>query len=102
MIKICFTLKGQQQDVPGEGTSLTSKVLNLGMAATEKFAPLKKICQHVCAFHFYAHDMSRQVRGPSLPSAKAWLMCPQCRCVPLYLNGPPTIAGNAYLTSVNT
>lgn len=55
------TFAVQDNDVPGEKPSLTSKVLNLGMAVTEKFAPLKKVCQHVCAFHFYAHDMSRQV-----------------------------------------
>lgn len=47
----------------GQGTSLTSKVLNLGMSATENFSPLKKVCQHVCAFHFYAHDMTRQVEA---------------------------------------
>lgn len=53
----------QDHDVPGQGTSLSSKVLNMGMSATENFAPLKKVCQHVCAFHFYAHDMTRQVRN---------------------------------------
>ncbi|EIE23376.1 DUF1264-domain-containing protein [Coccomyxa subellipsoidea C-169] len=56
-------MASKDNDVPGETPSLTSKVLNLGMAVTEKFAPLKKVCQHVCAFHFYAHDMSRQVEA---------------------------------------
>ena len=28
---------------------------------TQSFAPIKQICTHVCAFHCYAHDTTRQV-----------------------------------------
>ncbi|CAK0769691.1 hypothetical protein CVIRNUC_003693 [Coccomyxa viridis] len=27
------------------------------------FKPTSHICQHLCAFHFYAHDLSRQVEA---------------------------------------
>ncbi|CAL8472325.1 g11868 [Coccomyxa elongata] len=61
--QLASNLPKEDHDVPGQGTSITSKLLNMGMSATENFAPLKKVCQHVCAFHFYAHDMSRQVEA---------------------------------------
>ena len=53
---------------------MTQKVLNVGTSLLEQYAPVKKICQHVCAFHFYAHDMSRQVRSPNQQS----LMTSKC------------------------
>ena len=51
------------------------KLLNVGTSVLENFSPVNKICQHVCAFHFYAHDMTRQVgyliclvaSGPCMP-----------------------------------
>ncbi len=52
--------------VPGKDPGITSKILEMGTSLLQKFAPTKKISQHVCAFHFYAHDMTRQV-GASLP-----------------------------------
>ena len=48
--------------VPGADMSLKQKVLSTGAGMLQSFAPLKKIHEHVCAFHFYSHDMSRQVR----------------------------------------
>lgn len=48
---------------PGEPTSLQQKVLNVGTSTLQNFKPLSKICQHVCAFHCYAHDTTRQVRA---------------------------------------
>lgn len=34
----------------------------MGMSMAGKFAPVNRIHEHLCAFHFYAHDMTRQVR----------------------------------------
>ena len=56
-------LQDQEKAVPGHDISIKQKVLNVGTSMLESFGPVKKICQHVCAFHFYAHDMSRQVRA---------------------------------------
>jgi len=49
---------------PGEPLSLGQKVLNTATSVLQGFKPLNKVCQHVCAFHCYAHDTTRQV-GPS-------------------------------------
>lgn len=46
---------------PGQPTSIGQKVLNTATSALQSFKPLNKICQHVCAFHCYAHDTTRQV-----------------------------------------
>lgn len=49
--------------MPGDPTTLVEK-LTLGASSTlETFKPLKRICEHVCAFHLYAHDLSRQVEA---------------------------------------
>eukprot|EP00879_Flechtneria_rotunda_P000224 GHRR01000298.1.p1 GENE.GHRR01000298.1~~GHRR01000298.1.p1 ORF type:complete len:257 (+),score=68.82 GHRR01000298.1:291-1061(+) len=48
---------------PGEPVSLQQKVLNTATSTLQSFKPLNKICQHVCAFHCYAHDTTRQVRA---------------------------------------
>ncbi|KAL9384820.1 hypothetical protein Peur_021830 [Populus x canadensis] len=47
-------------DVPGEPTTGTA-LLETATAAVQSFGPAKKIHQHLCAFHFYSHDMTRQV-----------------------------------------
>ena len=49
------------ESVPGKDPGIKSRVLEMGTSLLQKFAPTKKISQHVCAFHFYAHDMTRQV-----------------------------------------
>ncbi|KAI8468414.1 MAG: DUF1264-domain-containing protein [Monoraphidium minutum] len=49
--------------VPGGAKGLTSHALELGTAALQSFAPLSKVCEHVCAFHAYAHDATRQLRA---------------------------------------
>ena len=56
--------QNQQKSVPGQDTSTLQKVLNVGTSALQSYKPVKQICQHVCAFHFYAQDMSRQVCHP--------------------------------------
>ena len=62
--------QNQQKSVPGQDTSTLQKVLNVGTSALQSYKPVKQICQHVCAFHFYAQDMSRQVchRYPASPN----------------------------------
>eukprot|EP00258_Populus_trichocarpa_P024294 XP_024440313.1 LOW QUALITY PROTEIN: oil body-associated protein 1A [Populus trichocarpa] len=49
-------------DVPGEPTTGTA-LLETATAAVQSFGPAKKIHQHLCAFHFYSHDMTRQVEA---------------------------------------
>eukprot|EP00882_Tetradesmus_deserticola_P021997 GHRQ01023866.1.p1 GENE.GHRQ01023866.1~~GHRQ01023866.1.p1 ORF type:complete len:102 (-),score=22.65 GHRQ01023866.1:657-962(-) len=49
---------------PGEPVSLQQKLINTATSALQSFPPLNKICQHVCAFHCYAHDTTRQVCEP--------------------------------------
>lgn len=56
---------------PGEPLSLGQKVLNTGTSALQSFGPLSNVCQHVCAFHCYAHDTTRQVRSYDLPASSA-------------------------------
>lgn len=43
------------------------KVMNVATSSLQSFKPVNNICQHVCAFHFYANDMSRQVRSSVYP-----------------------------------
>ena len=84
--------QNQQKSVPGQDTSTLQKVLNVGTSALQSYKPVKQICQHVCAFHFYAQDMSRQVSHPhpaspighpadnaALPNSR--LHKPEHRCV---------------------
>lgn len=52
-----------QPPVPGEPTHKTTALLEKGTAAVQSFGPVNKIHQHLCAFHFYAHDMTRQVEA---------------------------------------
>ncbi len=51
------------------------KVMNAATSSLQSYKPVNNICQHVCAFHFYANDMSRQVRSstltPSFPQDRA-------------------------------
>ena len=45
---------------------MQGKVLEAAEGAIQRFSPFSRIHQHVCGFHFYAHDITRQVI-PSLP-----------------------------------
>ncbi|XP_050365149.1 oil body-associated protein 1A-like [Argentina anserina] len=49
--------------VPGEPTKTGIAILETATAAIQGFGPVNKIHQHLCAFHFYAHDMTRQVEA---------------------------------------
>ncbi|XP_074562995.1 oil body-associated protein 1A-like [Curcuma longa] len=52
-----------QVDVPGETTETGTAVLETATAAIQSFHPINKIHQHLCAFHFYGDDMTRQVEA---------------------------------------
>jgi hypothetical protein len=47
--------------LPGEDTSLKSKVLCAGAGMLGKFTPINQICNHLVAFHCYSDDIKRQV-----------------------------------------
>jgi Protein of unknown function (DUF1264) len=49
------------EEIPGAPVALDTKVLDIGRNLLENFTPLKQIHEHVCGFHMYAHDMTRQV-----------------------------------------
>lgn len=49
--------------VPGDSTKTATSVLETATAAIQNFAPLNTIHQHLCAFHFYSNDMTRQVEA---------------------------------------
>lgn len=49
------------EDIPGAAQGLEGKVMERAEAALQRFDPFSRIHQHVCGFHFYAHDMTRQV-----------------------------------------
>jgi hypothetical protein len=37
------------------------QMINMSSSLTGNFGPINKICQHFCAVHPYAHDITRQV-----------------------------------------
>ncbi|KAI3924012.1 hypothetical protein MKW92_027483 [Papaver armeniacum] len=49
--------------VPGEPTQTGTAVLETATSAIQGFGPINKIHQHLCAFHFYGYDMTRQVES---------------------------------------
>lgn len=42
---------------------LNAKILDVGRDLLQSFAPLQGVHEHVCGFHFYAHDVTRQVEA---------------------------------------
>ncbi|KAJ3043075.1 hypothetical protein HK097_001847 [Rhizophlyctis rosea] len=54
-------VSGGEGEVLGCPTTAHSKIMGAGAAVIQDFHPIKGICRHVHGFHFYAHDMSRQV-----------------------------------------
>ncbi|KAG9947322.1 DUF1264-domain-containing protein, partial [Aureobasidium melanogenum] len=46
-------------ETKGNPESMTNKILETGAAATQNFAPPKRVCAHLNAFHAYANDPSR-------------------------------------------
>ncbi|XP_009602071.1 oil body-associated protein 1A [Nicotiana tomentosiformis] len=53
-------------EVPGEPTKTGTAILETATATIQGFGPINKIHQHLCAFHFYGHDMTRQVEAHHL------------------------------------
>ncbi|XP_044500633.1 oil body-associated protein 1A-like [Mangifera indica] len=53
----------QQPIVPGEKITTGTTLLETTTAAIQGFGPTNKIHQHLCAFHFYSDDMTRQVEA---------------------------------------
>ncbi|KAJ7275143.1 hypothetical protein O6H91_10G108200 [Diphasiastrum complanatum] len=51
------------RDVPGEAVRTMTSLLEKGTGMLQNFAPPKQIHQHLCAFHFYAYDLTRQVEA---------------------------------------
>ncbi|KAF3456991.1 hypothetical protein FNV43_RR01648 [Rhamnella rubrinervis] len=50
-------------EVPGEPTQTGTALVETAASALQDFGPINKIHQHLCAFHFYGHDMTRQVEA---------------------------------------
>ncbi|CAN7065101.1 unnamed protein product [Brassica rapa subsp. trilocularis] len=50
-------------EVPGEPTKMGTSMVDSAAAAVQSFTPINQIHQHLCAFHFYAYDMTRQVEA---------------------------------------
>ncbi|KAH7682963.1 Oil body-associated protein-like protein [Dioscorea alata] len=50
-------------EVPGEATETSTAVVETATGIIQSFAPINQIHQHLCAFHFYADDMTRQVEA---------------------------------------
>ncbi|PSC67556.1 hypothetical protein C2E20_8783 [Micractinium conductrix] len=62
-----------KSQVPGEPVDLGLKALDMGRDLLQSFAPVKAVHEHVCAWHYYAHDQTRQVEAHhycSHPSAE--------------------------------
>jgi len=49
--------------LPGEPTQTNTLALEKGAAALQSFKPVNRMHAHLCAFHFYAYDMGRQVEA---------------------------------------
>lgn len=66
MVSLTFSIQftfNTMASAPGDPLSITSKVLDTVAGATQYFEPISRICEHVCGFHMYAHDMTRQVHA---------------------------------------
>ncbi|KAK1379466.1 oil body-associated protein 1A [Heracleum sosnowskyi] len=50
-------------EIPGEKSQTGTALVETATAAIQGFGPINKIHQHLCAFHFYGHDMTRQVEA---------------------------------------
>ncbi|XP_068662811.1 oil body-associated protein 1A-like [Aristolochia californica] len=49
--------------VPGEPVHTGTAMLETVTGAIQSFVPIKNIHQHLCAFHFYGDDMTRQLEA---------------------------------------
>lgn len=53
----------QPEDIPGESKGIGKRVLGAVEGGIQSFAPISSVHQHVCAFHTYSHDRTRQVHA---------------------------------------
>ncbi|XP_047330189.1 oil body-associated protein 1A-like [Impatiens glandulifera] len=53
----------QAVEVPGEPKNMTTSLIETASVTFQKFYPINQIKHHLCAFHFYADDMTRQVEA---------------------------------------
>lgn len=53
-------------NAPGEPLTMGSKAKGMFSSASQNFDQISRICEHVCGFHFYAHDQTRQVHAHHL------------------------------------
>ncbi|BAT86644.1 hypothetical protein LR48_Vigan102s008900 [Vigna angularis] len=51
------------QVLDGEPTQTGTYLRDTATSVIQNFDPINKIHQHLCAFHFYSHDMTRQVEA---------------------------------------
>ena len=67
----CVVLQASRiEDIPGRPQTVEGKVMETAEGTIQRFDPFSRIHQHVCGFHFYAHDITRQVCfSPSLQAA---------------------------------
>jgi hypothetical protein len=54
---------GEKKEVPGGAMPTSKAALGLASEAIQGFHPLKNVGEHVCAFHFYSDDMTRQLEA---------------------------------------
>ncbi|RHZ83053.1 hypothetical protein Glove_99g135 [Diversispora epigaea] len=55
--------KEQPSNPPGEKISTMSATLDYTANAIQNFDPIKNVHEHICGFHFYSHDVTRQVEA---------------------------------------
>ncbi|KAL0560236.1 hypothetical protein IC582_000636 [Cucumis melo] len=53
----------KKEEIPGEATHTGTAVVETAAAVVQRFRPINQIHQHLCAFHFYSHDMTRQLEA---------------------------------------
>jgi len=53
----------QHDKTEGATKSVASASLEATSGLMQSFTPVQQICEHLCGFHFYSHDMTRQVEA---------------------------------------
>ncbi|KAI5080926.1 hypothetical protein GOP47_0004109 [Adiantum capillus-veneris] len=53
----------QSRDIPGEPIKTRTAAIEKSAEILQSFKPISKVHAHLCAFHFYAYDMRRQVEA---------------------------------------
>ncbi|KAJ3671010.1 hypothetical protein LUZ60_008436 [Juncus effusus] len=54
-------MAGSDPKLPGQPTTVASKMLDKGAAMLQSLKPVKQMKQHVCTFALYGHDLTRQI-----------------------------------------